>query len=341
MKFTQIWVITIGLFTLGYFLVFILGGYLFISGAVSLGTVYLFYQYTELLRNPIEQLNRQIQDLQKAGAGMARVTELFETRSQIKEGTGLLPAGPLPVAFDGVSFAYGAVQAHHVLDKISFNLKPGEVMGLLGRTGSGKTTITRLLFRLYEPSSGRIRLGGRDIRDTKLAHLRARIGMVTQEVQLFHASVRDNLTFFNPAISDERIIDVLEDVGLGDWFEALPQGLDTRLKTGAAGLSAGEAQLLAFTRVFLEDPGLVILDEASSRLDPATEHLTQRAVEKLLQNRTGIIIAHRLSTVQRADRILILDEGRIVEEGNREDLAANPASRFSGLLKTGLEEALV
>jgi ATP-binding cassette subfamily B protein len=341
MKFTQIWVITIGLFTLCYFLVFILGGYLFIIGAVSLGTVYLFYQYTELLRNPIEQLNRQIQDLQKAGAGIVRVNELFETRSQIKEGNGLLADGPLPVTFDEVSFAYGIAQAHNVLDKISFDLKPGEVMGLLGRTGSGKTSITRLLFRLYEPSKGRIRLGGRDIRDTKLAHLRTRIGMVTQEVQLFHASVRDNLTFFNPAISDERIKAVLEDVGLGDWFAALPQGLDTQLKTGAAGLSAGEAQLLAFTRVFLEDPGLVILDEASSRLDPATEHLTQRAVEKLLQNRTGIIIAHRLSTVQRADRILILDEGRIVEEGKREDLAANPASRFSGLLRTGLEEALV
>jgi ATP-binding cassette subfamily B protein len=340
MKFTKIWVITTTLFTLGYLLVFMMGGFLFVEGTASLGTVYLFFQYMELLRNPIEQLNKQIQDLQKAGAGVSRVNELFATQSQIKEGSAMLPQGPLPVSFKEVTFSYGADEASRVLDRISFELKPGEVMGLLGRTGSGKTTLTRLLFRLYEPSEGRIRLAGQDIRDTRLAHLRTRIGMVTQEVQLFHASVRDNLTFFNPAIPDERIIEVMEDVGLGNWFRGLPEGLDSQLKAGAAGLSAGEAQLLAFTRVFLEDPGLVILDEASSRLDPATEQLTQRAVEKLLQNRTGIIIAHRLATVQRADRIMILDGGRISEEGYREELAADPGSRFYGLLKTGLEEAL-
>ncbi len=342
MKFNQVWVITTGLFALGYFIVFVMSAYLFVGGAITLGTVYLFYQYTEMLRTPIEQLNRQVQDLQKAGAGIARVTELFNTRSRINDGTGgAIPAGPLSVAFEDVSFAYNPEQAGPTLEEITFNLKQGEVMGLLGRTGSGKTTITRLLFRLYEPQTGRITLGGRDIREAKLAQLRGRIGMVTQEVQLFHASVRDNLTFFNRAISDEHILAVIEDIGLKDWYNSLPQGLETQLKTGQAGLSAGEAQLLAFTRVFLENPGLVILDEASSRLDPATEYLTQRAVEKLLQNRTGIIIAHRLATVQRADRILILHEGRIAEEGRREDLAAEPDSHFYGLLKTGLEEALV
>jgi ATP-binding cassette, subfamily B, bacterial len=342
MKSSQTWAITTLLFAFGYFLVFVLSAYLFIAGAISLGTVYLFYQYTELLRTPIEQLNRQVQDLQKAGAGVARVTELFNTHSQIKDGTGQpLATGPLPLAFEGVSFAYGAAHANPTLEDITFNLKPGEVLGLLGRTGSGKTTITRLLLRLYEPNSGRIKLGGRDIREAKLAHLRTRIGMVTQEVQLFHASVRDNLTFFNPNISDDHIKAVIEDIGLGEWYNSLPQGLDTQLKTGQAGLSAGEAQLLAFTRVFLENPGLVILDEASSRLDPATEHLTQQAVEKLLQNRTGIIIAHRLATVQRADRILILEGGCVVETGYREELATNPSSHFYRLLKTGLEEALV
>lgn len=342
MKFNRVWVITTVLFALGYFIVFVMSAFLFVGGSISLGTVYLFYQYTEMLRTPIEQLNRQVQDLQKAGAGIARVTELFNTRSQITGGTGQpIPAGPLPVAFEDVKFNYNTEQVSPTLENITFNLKPGETMGLLGRTGSGKTTITRLLFRLYEPQAGRIMLGGRDIREARLTQLRGRIGMVTQEVQLFHASVRDNLTFFNRAISDEHILAVIEDIGLNDWLNSLPQGLDTQLKTGQAGLSAGEAQLLAFTRVFLENPGLVILDEASSRLDPATERLTQRAVEKLLQNRTGIIIAHRLATVQRADRILVLDEGRIAEEGRREDLAADPQSHFYGLLKTGLEEALV
>jgi ATP-binding cassette, subfamily B, bacterial len=168
--------------------------------------------------------------------------------------------------------------------------------------------------------------------------------MVTQDVQLFHASIRDNLTFFNRAISDARIMDALDDLGLRDWMHRLPPGLDTELGAGA-GLSAGEAQLLAFARLFLADPGLVILDEASSRLDPATEQLVERAVIKLLRPegscRTGIIIAHHLATVQRADDILILHDGRILEYGAREQLARDPESYFAQLLRTGMEEVLV
>ncbi len=164
--------------------------------------------------------------------------------------------------------------------------------------------------------------------------------MVTQDVQLFRASVRDNLTFFDPSIDDERLHDVLTDLGLDSWLNALPDGLDTQLEAGGAGLSAGQAQLLAFTRIFLKDPGLVILDEASSRLDPATEQLIERAVDRLLADRTGIIIAHRLATVHRADDILILDGGRVVEHGPRAELAADPGSRLSHLLAVGLEEVL-
>jgi ATP-binding cassette subfamily B protein len=214
-------------------------------------------------------------------------------------------------------------------------------LGLLGRTGSGKTTLARLVFRLYDPSAGRIALDGIDIDQPTLDVLRSRVAMVTQDVQLFQASVRDNLTFFNPGIPDERIHAVIEELELGDWYDNLSEGLDTRLETGGRGLSAGEAQLLAFTRVFLRDPGLVILDEASSRLDPATEQLIERAIDRLLRNRTAIVIAHRLGTVQRADEIMILRDGRIVEYGERERLAANPDSRFYHLLQTGLEEVLV
>ena len=163
--------------------------------------------------------------------------------------------------------------------------------------------------------------------------------MVTQEVQLFHASVRDNLTLFDDEIRDAQILAVLDEVGLGEWLAALPQGLDTQLSGDDSSLSAGEAQLLAFTRVFLADPGLVILDEASSRLDPATEQRIERALDRLLAGRTGIIIAHRLATVQRADEIMILDKGRIHEHGPRASLAADPTSRFAQLLQTGLEEA--
>jgi ATP-binding cassette subfamily B protein len=152
--------------------------------------------------------------------------------------------------------------------------------------------------------------------------------------------VRDNLTFFDPSIADAQILHLLEELGLMRWYASLEHGLDTLLATDGGGLSAGEAQLLAFTRVFLKDPGLVILDEASSRLDPATEQLIERAVDRLLQNRTAIIIAHRLATVQRADEILILDQGRIQEHGLRVQLAADPRSRFAQLLQTGLEEVL-
>jgi ATP-binding cassette, subfamily B, bacterial len=249
-----------------------------------------------------------------------------------------LESGALAVEFDQTSFSYN--DEDQVLKNLTFNLQPGEVLGLLGRTGSGKTTITRLLFRLYDVSGGAIRLNGTDMRDIKLADLHQHIGMVTQDVQLFRASVRDNLTFFDAGIPDERILKVIEELGLSDWLAALPEGLDSELESGGKGLSAGEGQLLAFTRVFLKNPGLVILDEASSRLDPATEQRIERAVDKLLQNRTGIIVAHRLATVERADQIMILDGGSIAEYGDYAALANDPDSRFSSLLRAGMEDVL-
>ena len=162
---------------------------------------------------------------------------------------------------------------------------------------------------------------------------------VTQDVQLFRASIRENLTFYNKSISDDHLMSVLDALGLDEWLATLPDGLDTELEAGG-GLSAGQAQLLAFTRIFLKNPGLVILDEASSRLDPATEALIERAVERLLEDRTGFIIAHRLATVTRADDILILEDGNIVEFGERTALVADPSSKFSQLLATGMEEVL-
>jgi len=178
-----------------------------------------------------------------------------------------------------------------------------------------------------------------NLREVRLDDLRQRVAMVTQDVQLFQATVRDNLTFFNRAIPDEHLEQVLKQLRLWEWARSLPNGLDTRL-AGGQSLSAGEAQLLAFARVFLKDPGLVILDEASSRLDPATETLMERAVDRLFAERTGVVIAHRLKTVQRADDILILENGCVVEYGPRAGLASDPASRFYHLLQTGLEEAL-
>jgi ATP-binding cassette subfamily B protein len=237
-----------------------------------------------------------------------------------------------------VSFAY--TENKGVLHGISFRLEAGKVLGLLGRTGGGKTTVARLIFRLYDPVSGSVYVNGNDVKQARLRELRQRVAYVTQDVQLFQASVRDNITLFDRTVSDERILEVMGELGLSDWLQQLPDGLDTRLRSGGRSLSAGEAQLLALTRVFLRDPGLVVLDEASSRLDPATEHLVETAIDRLLRGRTAIIIAHRLGTVHRSDDILILDGGRIAEYGERRRLLDEPTSRFHGLHQTGLEELL-
>ena len=316
------------------------GGYLFLTRQISLGTVYLIYGYASLLNTPIDQIINQMRDLQQSTGSITRILKLLDTRSLLTDGAGAsLPAGALAVTFEDVSFHYAADLP--VLQHISLSLQPGMVMGLLGHTGSGKSTLMKLLVRLYDPQTGVARLGGVDLRELRLDDLRERIGMVTQDVHVLHTSVRNNLTLFDPTISDEKIMQALETLGLDSWYRALPQGLDTQLTPGNSGLSAGEAQLLSFARVFLKDPGLVILDEASSRLDPATERLLERAIDTLLTGRTGIIIAHRLATVQRADTIMILEQGKCCEYGPRATLAHNPDSRFAHLLRTGLEEVLV
>jgi len=329
---------TLTIFVLGSALMMGLGAYLWSIGAITLGTVYLFWSYTDLLSQPIQQIRNQLQDLQQAEACIQRIEQLLSTQSAIQESEQAIeaPPGPLSVAFCDVAFGYKA--AEPVLHEVSCDIAPGRVLGILGRTGSGKTTLARLLFRLYDAQEGEVCLGGSPIKALALRGLRQRIGMVTQDVQLFNAPVRDNLTFFNRAIGDARLLQVIDTVGLSMWYQALPAGLDSIVGADGQGLSAGEAQLLAFARVFLKDPGLVIFDEASSRLDPATERLIERAVSSILINRTGIVIAHRLATIQRADDILILEDGRICEYGTREALAADPQSRFSHLLQGGLEE---
>jgi ATP-binding cassette subfamily B protein/ATP-binding cassette subfamily C protein len=283
----------------------------------------------------------EIQDFQKAAAGMLRVMELQNIKSNIHYGNETLPVGPLSVAFQNVSFNYNrpseTENTNNALSDVTFSLQAGRSLGIVGRTGSGKTSLTRLLLRLYDPTSGSIQLGGMEIGSIQLKSLRERVAVVTQEVQLFNATIRENLTLFDPSIPDEKIINAIVDVGLKDWLDLQPNGLDTILASGGD-LSAGQAQLLAFTRVFLRDPGLVILDEASSRLDPATESLIEKAVTKLLKDRTAIIIAHRLNTLDRVDDILVMGDGRVLEFGPREQLKAESDSVFSNLLKQGFEE---
>ncbi len=343
MGFAALWATGIVSYIVGVGLVFWLGWRMVGDGRLTIGSVYLIFHYTEMIRHPMDQIREQMADLQKAGAGIDRVEELFARRSNLDAtGTRRLPDGPLALEFRDLGFAYQdeASDGELVLDGIDLQIGAGRVVGVLGRTGSGKSTLARLLTRLYDPGEGDLLLGGVPVREADLDDLRSRVGMVTQEVQLFRATVRDNLTFFDDAIDDDRLWEVLFDLGLGDWVAGLPEALDTMLEAGGSGLSAGQAQLLALARIFLRDPGLVILDEASSRLDPATEMLIERAVDRLLERRTGVIIAHRLATVERADDILILDGGRVAEFGERAALAADPGSRLSRLLEAGMEEVL-
>jgi len=308
------------------------------SGALSIGAVFMVFRYTTMLRMPLERLSRHMNSFQQATGGIVRVRELLGTEPRVRDGEGAaLAPGPLAVELDRVSFAY---DAKLVLDDVSWRLEPGEILGLLGRTGSGKTTISRLLFRLHDVSAGSLRLGGTDIRRARLDELRSRVGLVTQDVQLFAGTLRDNVTLYDPAIGDDRLRDVFAALDLDEWLIELPAALDTELGATARGLSAGEAQLVALARVFLRDPGLVVLDEASSRLDPHTEKLLEHAIGRLLDGRTGVVIAHRLTTVQRADSILILESGRVAELGRRDELADDPSSRFSHLLRAGLGEVL-
>ena len=342
-----IYLVASGLFSAGFAVALTVGARLYLLHAVTIGTVWMSVQYAGMMAQPIVLIGTQLQQFQTASASLSRIGTLMAIRPQLINGPGLDWTASRrfapKVAFERVSFAYRADAP--VLQDVSLALAPGEVLGLLGRTGSGKTTLSRLLFRLYDPNEGRIALDGLDIRGATLPELRGRIGLVTQEVQLFDASVRDNATLFDAEVSDTRIVEVLSDLGLGDWLARQPNGLDTVLVAGG-GLSAGEAQLLAFARVFLKDPGLIVLDEASSRLDPVSDRLIERALDKLLGGRAGggkrtaIIIAHKLSTVARADRICILEHGRVLEAAEREALIADPNSAFSKLLAHGVEEAL-
>jgi ABC-type multidrug transport system fused ATPase/permease subunit len=311
-------------------------------GVITVGAVLALYRYTDMLHRPLQEIAEQLREFQKAMAGAQRASRLLATEPAVADGPddgGALPAGPLAVDIDDVTFCYdgGSTAALH---NVSLHLAPGRHLGLVGRTGSGKTTIGRLLARFWDAGTGAVRIGGVDVRDVQVAALRRRVAVVTQDVDLFRASLRDNLTLFGarPA-ADAELSAVLDRVGLSGWAAALPDGLDTRLD-GGGGLSAGEGQLVAFARAFLADPDLVVLDEASSRLDPGTEARIAAATRALLAGRTAVVIAHRLDTLAEMDEIAVLAHGRVVEHGPRAELARRATSRYAGLLRAAGADAL-
>lgn len=327
---TIFWVTSNTAYWTGDVIALAVGVSLVLEGEISIGTAYLILQYVALVRTPIEQVAQEFQELQKAAGGIIRIDALRARRSRLVEEGDERAPHEATVRFEHVSFAY---DDRTVLDDVDFSIPAGTSLGLLGRTGGGKTTITRLLARLYDPVAGRVTIGGVDLRRLDRGAMRSLVGVVTQDVQLFGASVRDNLSFFRDDQTDHEILAVLDRVGLGDWIRQI--GLDTVLGSGGEGLSAGESQLLAFARVFLQDPQVVILDEPSSRLDPATESLIGTATERLFAGRTAVIVAHRLETVRAVDAIMVVESGRIVEHGPRSSLTADPESRYARLLRAG------
>ena len=303
-------------------------------GAMTIGTAFLLFQYVLLIERPLEDIVHELETVQKATGAMRRVSALLAIEPSIVDsGDTSPPVGALDVRFDRVGFDYGDDQP--VLRDVTLTIGAGRSVGIVGRTGSGKTTFSRLVLRLVEATEGTIAIGGVPIDRIPLPELRRRVAMVPQEVELFGGTIRENVTLFDPAPSDDAVVAALRAVGLDALADG---GIDRALGAGGAGLSAGEAQLLAMARVWLRDADVVVLDEATARIDPVTEARLESAVHKLMRGRTTLIIAHRLSTLREVDDIVVFDGGRIVESGERDVLAADRTSSFHRLLTLALED---
>jgi ABC-type multidrug transport system fused ATPase/permease subunit len=331
--FLKLWWSVQGAVSIGSVTAVIAGTILVTAGSITVGTAFLLFQYVLLLERPLEDVIHQLETIQKANGAMVRVIDLLAVQPTVVDaGTTLPTTGPLAVEFDHLSFDYG--DGENVLTDVHLTLAAGRSMGIVGRTGSGKTTLSRVVLRLVEATGGTIRLNGVPIADIPLTELRRRVAMIPQEVELFSGTLRDNITLFDAEPSDAAVKLALQRAGLGALAAG---GIHRELGAGGAGLSAGEAQLLALARVWLRDPDLVVLDEATARVDPETEARLDEAVTELMRNRTTLVIAHRLSTLRHVDEILVLDHGRVLEHGERAALAADRSTRFHHLLQIALE----
>ena len=291
------------------------------GGHLTLGQLLAFLFLVNLFTQPVQQATEILNELQNAVAGWRRVIGVIDTPADVAdpgdEGQ-VLPRGPIAVDFEAVSFAYPG--ADTVLHDINLAIGPRSRVAIVGETGSGKSTLAKLLTRLMDPTEGTVRIDGVDLRDVRFSSLRERVVLVPQEGFLFDATLRENVRFGRPAATDEDVRLALTELGLDAWLAGLPQGLATEVGQRGESLSAGERQLVALARAYLADPDLLVLDEATSAVDPSTEVRLQRALEGLTRGRTSIAIAHRLSTAEAADEVIVVDRGRIVERGPHRDL---------------------
>ncbi|HTK17765.1 MAG TPA: ABC transporter ATP-binding protein [Acidimicrobiia bacterium] len=308
------------------------GGWLSSRGVVEVGVVAAFVLYLQQVFEPINQLSQLYNTVQSAGAALQKIFGVLDTPATIKERPG---AVDLPrqgeIDVDAVTFAYGTNEP--VLHDVTLHVASGERLALVGPTGAGKSTLAKLIARFYDPSSGAVRVDGIDLRDATMDSLRKRVVVVPQEGFLFAGTLRENVRVGRPEATDDEVETALRVLGLLDRFNAFPDGLDTEVRERGSRLSAGERQLVSIARAALADPSVLVLDEATSNLDPGTEHHVEQAMEKLMHGRTTIVVAHRLSTAARANRIGVVYDGRLAELGSHQELVAQ-GGHYAELYRT-------
>ena len=307
------------------------GGFDIISGGdISLGTIFLFIQMSQMLFRPLRQIADKFNSLQMGMVSAERIFEILEKESIIKDEGSFIPTQIMGnINIKQLIFSY--TPGETVINDISVEIKSGEKVALVGATGAGKSTIINLISRLYEFDSGDIEIDGISIRDYDLKSLRNRVSVVLQEVFLFADSLYNNITLYNTQITREMVIKASKEIGVHKFIESLPEGYDYNVKERGVMLSSGQRQLIAFLRAYITQPAILVLDEATSSVDSYSEEIIQRAIDKLTHGKTSIIIAHRLATVKNADRILVMDSGKIVEEGTHEELLKVKGGNYSKL----------
>ena len=296
------------------------GGLLVIRGALTLGEMVAFITYLAQLTSPIRRLGFLIPSIAMASASAERVFEILDEKTQVEDAEDATPLEKIRghLSFENVSFSYA--RPHNVLREVSFEIEPGQVLALLGPTGSGKSSIINMIPRFYDPTEGRILLDGQDIRIATLHSLRSQIGIVLQESTLFATTIRENIAFGRLDATEEEIVEAAHAAQAHEFIETFPDGYDTKVGERGATLSGGQRQRVAIARTLLTDPRILILDDATSSVDTQTEHLIQKALSNLMKGRTSVIIAQRLSTVRLADQILMLEKGQIAAAGKHEEL---------------------